>query len=329
MKWYRIEERAARLRPLSFIIGGRGIGKTYGTIDYILGKGEPFIYLRNTGTQLDESSTDFGNPFKAWNRDHGREVIIRSERRHSNVYEIVHDEDGEKRVLRGYAAALSTFENMRGVDLSEVKYVLFDEFVERRTLPFKQFETFANFYETVNRNRELLGQPALQVFLLSNSQSLDNEILAGYGCIPIIEQMIRRGQEEYKTDLMYINLPRSEVSEAKRNTVNYRLTEGTQYYQEALENTFAYDSFADIRKRPVIEYTPVCQIDDMYIWQHKSSGAYYVCRSASNQVPAYNSRDNLLNFLHRYGITLKMAIRDERIEFSEFLLKSKLIALLD
>ena len=324
IEWYRIEERAARLRPLSFIIGGRGIGKTYSTIDYVLKMQRPFMYLRNTQVQLDESSTDFGNPFKAWNRDHDRDIRIRSERKHSTIYDFGQD----NKPAIGYAAALSTFENMRGVDLSDVEYVIFDEFVERRTLPFRQFETFANFYETVNRNRELLGKPALQVFLLSNSQSLNNEILANYGCIPIIEQMIKRGDEECVTDLMYINLPKSAVSEAKRDTVNYKLTEGTQYYQEALENMFAYDSFANIGKKPVMEYTPVVRIDDMYIWQHKSNGRFYVCRSASNRVPEYSSRDSLPAFLHRYGMSLRLAAQDGKIDYSEFLLKSKLSSIL-
>lgn len=187
IEWYKLEDRRERLRPLSFIIGGRGIGKTYSTIDYILKQEEPFLYLRNTDVQMSESATDFGNPFKRWCLDHGRDVRIRAEGKHYRIIDFGADE----RPTIGYAAALSTFGNLRGVDLSDVRTVMFDEFVERRTLSFPQFETFANLYETVNRNRELLGERPLQVFLLSNSQALNNPILAGYGVIPIIEQMIR------------------------------------------------------------------------------------------------------------------------------------------
>lgn len=325
MRWYQISERADKLRPLNFIIGGRGIGKTYGTMDYLLQKGQPFIYLRNKDTQLAECSTDFGNPFKRWNRDHEKDIRIMTERKHSIIYDCT-DPDDKK--LIGYAVALSTFENLRGVDLSDVQYVLFDEFVEKEKLKFQQFETFANFYETVNRNRELLGEKPLQVIFLSNAQKLGNEILAGYGVIPIIEQMMKKGRGEYQDRLLYVNLPRSEVSEAKRETVNYKLTEGTQYYQEAIDNYFAHDSFADIKKLPVNEYTPVVRIDDIYIWKHKATGRLYCCRSASNRVPEYNSRDSLSPFLRRYGMQLRIMQADGKMDFSEFLIKSKILDLL-
>lgn len=325
MRWYQISERADKLRSLNFIIGGRGIGKTYGTMDYLLQKGQPFIYLRNKDTQLAECSTDFGNPFKRWNRDHEKDIRILTERKHSIIYDCT-DPDDKK--LIGYAVALSTFENLRGVDLSDVQYVLFDEFVEKEKLKFQQFETFANFYETVNRNRELLGEKPLQVILLSNAQKLGNDILAGYGVIPIIEQMMKKGREEYQDRLLYVNLPRSEVSEAKRETVNYKLTEGTQYYQEAIDNYFAHDSFADIKKLPVNEYTPIVRIDDVYIWKHKSTGRLYCCRSASNRVPEYNSRDSLSPFLRRFGMQLRVMLADGKMDFSEFLIKSKISDLL-
>lgn len=325
MRWYKISERADKLRPLNFIIGGRGIGKTYGTMDYLLRKGQPFIYLRNKDTQLAECSTDFGNPFKRWNRDHNRDIRIATERKHSIIYDCT---DPDDRKLIGYAVALSTFENLRGVDLSDVQYVLFDEFVEKEKLKFQQFETFANFYETVNRNRELLGEKPLQVIFLSNAQKLGNDILAGYGVIPIIEQMMKKGREEYQDRLLYVNLPRSEVSEAKRETVNYKLTEGTQYYQEAINNFFAHDSFADIKKLPVNEYTPVVRIDDIYIWKHKSTGRLYCCRSASNMVPEYSSRDSLSPFLRRFGMQLRVMLADGKMDFSEFLIKSKILDLL-
>lgn len=325
MQWYKISERADRLRPFNFIIGGRGIGKTYGTMDYLLQQGQPFIYLRNKDTQLAECSTVFGNPFKRWNKDHEKDIQILTERKHSMIYDCTDPDD--KRLI-GYAVALSTFENLRGVDLSDVQYVLFDEFIEKERLKFQQFETFANFYETVNRNRELLGEKPLQVIFLSNAQKLDNAILAGYGVIPIIERMMKKGKEEYQDDLLYVNLPRSAVSEAKRDTVNYKLTEGTQYYQEAIDNLFAHDSFADIRKLPVNEYTPLVRIDDIYIWKHKSTGRLYCCRSASNRVPEFSSRDSLSPFLRRYGMQLRIMQADGKIDYSEFLIKSKILDLL-
>ena len=146
MKWYEI--RAENLRPVSIVIGGRGIGKTYSTISFLMESGEKFIYLRNTDVQLRESASDFGNPFKRWNLDHGRNIEIHPEGKHYII--------SENEEILGYAAALSTFKNLRGVDLSDIRYVFFDEFIERDKIRFDQFSAFANMYETINRNREVL-----------------------------------------------------------------------------------------------------------------------------------------------------------------------------
>ena len=322
IEWYNIADSANKLRALSVIIGGRGIGKTYSAIDYLVNLNVPFIYMRNTDVQLKESSTAFGNPFKRWNIDHNRDIKIIKEGMHSVIVEKL--DDSEVNYL-GYAVALSTFENLRGVDLSDVEYVLFDEFIERRTLTFQQFETFANFYETVNRNRELQGREPLKVILLSNAQKLGNPILAGYGFIPIIENMIRNGQKEKIEKHFYISLPESNVSDAKKNTANYVLTAGSKFADEALDNKFSYDSFYNIKKKPLREYYPVCSIDDIYIWKHKAKFIYYVCRSRSDKVQEFSSKDNKTQFLRTYGMTLRDANAAGKVFYSDFTIKMQLL----
>lgn len=324
MKWYDISERSEQLRPFNFIIGGRGIGKTYSVMGYLLSQEDPFLYIRNTDTQMSESASEFGNPFKRWGLDHERDISIQTESKH---YVIIEKTGGTKKIL-GWGCSLSVFENLRGVDLSTCKYVLFDEFIERRTLAYDQFSAFANFYETVNRNRELLGEDPLKVFLLSNAQKLDNPILAGYNVIPIIETMMKAGQRTYTNKLIHIELPKSEVSEAKKQTVNYLLTEGSSYYQEAISNDFAFDSFHNVGKQPIQEYTPVCCIDGIYIYRHKSKNTFYVCRTANNKCEEYSSRDTMPMFMRKYAIRLRLARDSGNMAWSDFAIKSKLNALI-
>ena len=319
INWYDISK--CRLAAINIIIGGRGIGKTYSALSYIINSGKPFIYLRNTDVQLKECLTGFGNPFKRWNIDHNRNIYMKSEKSHALIY----DPDDESGVSMGYGLALSTFENLRGVDLSDVCYVLFDEFIEKRTLSFRQFECFISFYETVNRNRELLGEEPLQVILLSNSQRLSNPILAGYGLIPVIENMIRTGQREYRNKSVYVNLPQSEVSDLKRNTANYQLINGTKIADEALNNTFAYDSFYNIKKRNINEYIPICQIDDMYIYKHKAKPLLYICHVQAQNIPVFNSRDNKTAFLRAYGRKLFDAAAKGYLEYSDFVVKTNIL----
>ena len=324
IEWYDIKKVEHKLTAINIVIGGRGIGKTYSALSYLIEKEKPFIYLRNTDVQLKECITAFGNPFKRWNLDHDRHIFFKSEKSHSLIY----DEDNDDGQPIGYGLALSTFENLRGVDLSDVQYVLFDEFIEKRSLSFRQFESFISFYETVNRNRELLGEQPLCCILLSNSQKLANPILAGYGLIPEIEQMIRTGQKEMRKRGLYLSLPSSSVSDMKRDTLNYALINGTKIADEALNNAFAFDSFYGVIKRNVNEYVPLVQIDDIYIYKHKAGNKLYACMIQAQKIPVFTSRDNLTAFLRAYGRKLFDAAAKGSLEYSDFVTKTLLLEII-
>lgn len=322
--YYKISDYSHKLTAINIIIGGRGIGKTYSALDFSINTGEPFIYMRNTDIQLQESASAFGNPFKRWNTDHGRNIYISKEKSHA----LIRNGDADDDPIIGYAVALSTFENMRGVDLSDVRYVIFDEFIERRKLSFKQFETFVNFYETVNRNRELMGEDPLKCILLSNAQKLDNPILAGYNLIPTIERMILSGQKEYRKPGLYLSLPESSVSDAKKNTANYELINGSRIAAEALDNKFAFDSFYGIRQRPLNEYTPLVCIDNIFIYKHKSNNRLYACSTQALNVQTFSSRDNLTAFLRAYGRKLMDYASTGKLEYSDFVIKTLILDLI-
>ena len=325
MEFFNIIPYINNMVALLVCIGGRGIGKTYSAFSFILKEQQKrFIYMRNTVTQLDESCGEFGNPFKRWALDHDRTIYMDKEKNHALIYE----ETGEKTKVIGYGVALSTFENLRGVDLSDVEYVLFDEFIERKRFTFDQFASFVHFYETVNRNRELMGEPPLKVIMLSNSQKLDNPILAGYGLIPVIENMIRTGQKKYKNKGLMVLLPESKISDLKAQTENYKLINGSKIAEENLKNKFAFDSFYGIRKRNIREYKCICCVDGIYIYKHKSTNKFYACMIRSDGVKEFDSKDNRIIFYRTYGRFLELAAAKGDLEYSDFVTKTKLFEIL-
>jgi hypothetical protein len=326
MKFFEIKDYEKKLSAISIFIGGRGIGKTYSAFSYVFEEkpDKPFIYMRNTAVQLDECCGAFGNPFKRWAKDHCRTIWMEKEKNHAVIYE--ETPDGVKTV--GFGVALSTFENLRGVDLSDVDYVIFDEFCERRRFSFDQFKSFQYFYETVNRNRELFGEPPLICILLSNAQKLDTPILAGYDVIRNIEGMVKRGQNVFRKGKLLICMPTSEISELKKLTANYQLIKGTKIADEALDNKFANDSFYGVVKRPLKEYIGMCAIDGIYIYKHKSNGKLYACRSRCENVMEFNSKDNRSLFLRSYGRGLDLACANGSFEFSDYQAKAKMYELL-
>ena len=324
MKFFEIDDYMDDLRGKNIVIGGRGIGKTYSSLRNALNslpEDRKFIYLRNTDIQLDECCSDFGNPFKKLNTDLGDNVRMVRKKQHANIL----DKDDN---IIGYGVALSTFSNLRSVDLSDVDLVIFEEFIEKRTLSFDQFDAFTHFYETVNRNRELFGQPALTVIMLSNAQKLDNPILVGYNLIEPIEEMVRKGQQKYKKDDIFVLLPESEISDLKANTSHYKALKGSKAYDEIIGNKFANDSMYGIAKRPLREYKAICKIDDVYIYQHKSNGMWYCCYKRATNIPEYNSKDNKMIIYRSCGRILSALYPAGRVEFSSFLAKQKILPLI-
>lgn len=328
MKWYHLPEND-KLRPFTFIVGGRGIGKTYDSIDRaITDYKRKFIYLRNTREQLQESCGAFGNPFKKWATDHGRDIMMELERKHAVVNEWTGSGDNIEKEIIGFGANLSTFSNLRGVDLSDCEFGIFDEFIENKTLMFDQFDAFNHMYETVNRNRELEGRDPFKVVLLSNAQRLGNPILRGFNLIPIIEAMQKNGQRAYANGPIRIELPFSEVSEAKRNTALYQATKGTSFSSESLDNNFVNDSFTGVQKVNLQEFTPMFCIDDIYLYKHKSEVLYYACSIPATNVKKYRSVDNFVIFYKLYGLQLKLAYGSDKLLFSDYSTKIDLLNLL-
>lgn len=326
MKWLEIAKYENKFRPLTIFIGGRGIGKTYSTISYVVESKELFLYLRNTQIQVEECASTMGNPFLSYNTDHDRNIKLVAEKKHYLIVEgrpDPEDPDKEIQVLLGYAASLSTFENLRGVDMSNVKYVIFDEFIEKRTLTFDQFDSFSHMYETVSRNRELKGEKPLICFLLSNSQSLFNPILEGYDLVGQIEMMMNHHQDSHTDQDYFICLcSNQEVSERKKDTALYRLTKNSHIYRENIENNFVNDDFTDVQKQNIQEFIPLCSYEGMYIYKHKSLPVYYVCWITAT-CKSYSEKTRML-FMRSFGMNMREAVSTGRCMYSDMSVKHKL-----
>lgn len=323
INWFDVAKYDTKFRANNFFIGGRGIGKTFSAFSYVYDK-QPFIYSRNTDIQLDECCTEFGNPFKKWNKLTGHDLHMKKEKKHALILEGKGDNEHEV----GYGASVSALGALRGADLSDVKIGIIDEFIEKRNLSYNQGAYYDDLYETINRNRELEGEEPFKFLLLSNAQKLNNSILARKDLISPIEGMLKSGQQTWSRGDCFVCLPVSEVSELKAQTDFYKYIIGGKTYEEAINNKFANDSFYAIKKRPLAEYVGVCQIDDIYIYKHKSNGKFYACSSQCLNIPVFSSKDNFSLFYRTYGKQFDIMASCGDLECSDFTIKSRLYEIL-
>lgn len=315
--------------PYTIILGGRAVGKTYGALRSSVEDDINFMLLRRTQRQLDIINKPIFSPIRPVCRDTGLQITMRSVAPGLAAfvpYE-VEEETGKEIVTGdplGYTAALSTFSNLRGFDASHVQILLFDEFIpEKGERPIKnEADALWNCYESINRNRELDGRPPLQLILMANANDQTAPVLESLKLITRIEKMRKTGQEMYvdrSRGLCLILLRDSPISERKRDTALYRLTDGTSFADMALDNDFAYEERGRIVSRPLAEYKPLVRVGEVTVYRHKAERKYYASLHASGSPPSFGTGDGeLQRFRHSYGWLWEAQMTDS-IEYEDYM----------
>lgn len=276
--------------PFIIMVGARGTGKTYGSLVAAVQSGKRFIYFRRTARIIDLIMDPALHIFKRINAD--QQLRIRPELTKGLGRFYDDDRDGE---LIGYAAALSTFANVRGFDGSDVELAIYDEFIpeptERQT--FNAYTALLNALETIGRNRELEGREPLKTLLLSNSDLIYSDIIAGLGIGDLLYQMQETGQEimDVSPELLLIRPASEGFREQKANTALYRLTAGQRYADVALANNFPIEDRSRIKTMPISEYRPLAAIGGICIYRHKSNNTYYVTDRQTGAPKVYEDNE--------------------------------------
>lgn len=259
-------------------IGGRGVGKTYSVLRGAVLDSVNFMYVRRSETELKNSCTANFNPFNVINRDYNKDIQLQAA---SDTYNIVNGEE-----VIGTAGALTTFGKFRGADYGTIDYTIFDEFIRTNNYKIKGEDfLYFNMLETIGRNREILGKPPLKNILLSNANTIDNDIIKS---LKLGEQirLLKETKQSIYTDKergIYLQLINNDnfVAE-KKKTALYKLTKGTAFYDMALDNEFTGDFFGDIKRLNYKDLKPLFKYDKMTFYQVKQSDKIYISYRSAN-----------------------------------------------
>ena len=321
-------EILAHVPPFVWMWGGRGIGKTYGALKAVrYDTPRKFILMRRTQKQIDMIYNPMLHPFKKIDKDVGKSTVIVKDGDIGVFYTGVKDDEGKlvpQGEPLGYAMSLATIYNVRGIDLQEVKVLIFDEFIpEPRERKMKdEYGAFKNAYETINRNRELEGLPPLQLIALTNSNTLGNPYFLGMKVIRVVDTMVKKKREIW-TDpdrgLMLINIPRSPISEKKSKTALYLLDADDEYSRMSLGNEYSLDYCSNQGSFPLRELKPICVVGELCIYRHKSRDIIYIASHVSGSPRVYHADDtSLMRFRHDYWALWKVYL-DHNIVFQDIM----------
>lgn len=257
-----------------FVVGARGIGKTYGALKYAIDNRVKTMLMRRTQQQCDFVSKAQFAPIKTICDDEHIEYEVRSLSQSSAGYYL----NGEETPLM-VTCALSTISNMRGFDSSDINLIIYDEFIpesHERTMK-NEAEAFLNAYETINRNREINGGKAVKCLCLSNSNDILNPIFISLKLVDVVGKMAEKGNDYYvdnKRGFAVIMPTNSPISREKNATALYKLA-GDEFKSMALSNKFENAKSRNVRHMNIAEFRPVAKIGEINIYRHKSLNQYY------------------------------------------------------
>lgn len=316
--------------PFIFVIGGRGTGKTYGALRYVLENDIKFLYMRRTQAQADLINRPEFSPFKSVARD--MRILITSmpvTKYNSGFYRAGMENDKliPQGAPIGYTLALSTVSNLRGFDMTDCTLLIYDEFIaEAHERPLKnEAAALFNAYETINRNRELSGSNPLKVLCLANANNIANPIFESLGVIDKVFSMQESGQiVSINTDRGYtlISLSDSPISARKRETALYKLTRGSEFESMALDNSYNVEYTKS--KVNILEYTPLFTVDGIAVYKHKSQGKLYVTDHISGGAKQISAR------LYRLQYARALSAVDARgdVIYEKLALREKLTSMI-
>jgi hypothetical protein len=219
-------------RILNFVIGARGIGKTYGfkkhCIKRFIKHGEQFIYLKRYKTDIKGSEQFFDAVSKEF-PEHtfkvkGRELYIDDK-------------------LCGWIMPLSAWQSVKSREFPDVATILYDEFLlessSKQSYMQDEPKALLNFMDTVFRNRT-----NVRCICMSNAVSVVNPFFLYFDIIPNID----RRYNAFKS--VVVEIPDSvDFRDERKKTKFGELISETDYGAFSLGNEFINDSKVFIEKR--------------------------------------------------------------------------------
>lgn len=243
---------------LNFIIGARGVGKTYPTTKFLISqfikKGYEFVFIRRYKTELQKAIKD-NKFFKS---------IIDNDEFKEHTLQTKHDSFYIDDKLAGYAMTLSTATNLKGNNFPKVKYIVFDEFIiENKNQHYlrDEVDSFLSLIETVSRTRDV------KIFMLGNAVSLINPYFIYFN----IEMPYNSDIRIYKDGLILVNyIDNEDYKNFKKQTKFGQLVAGTSYEDYAINN-----NFKDNNKDFIMHKTKNSHCKFGFIYKNITYGVWY------------------------------------------------------
>ena len=314
----------------------RGPGKTYSTLRMCIEDNKKFVFLKRTKEDVDllcangkRKGVSFDlSPFVPLNRDFGWDIKpMKIQKGIAGFYHS--NEEGEPCGNPvGYCVALSAASDVKGFDLSECDFLIFDEFIPKAYEIVKRNEGDAllDIYMTVSRDRIKRGRGELKLVCLANATSINNPTFNILDVTDVVADMDILDtdivyQEERKIFLHYIHMSAEDEEIEEKSGIEIAMT-GTAWADMSFSGHFAYDDFSSVRHQRLKGYKPfvsyIYKKKQVYIYQKE--GYFYSTYAKADKIPVFNlARENeQKRFYNEYVWDLREACIEDKMQFTHY-----------
>lgn len=317
------------------VLSKRGPGKTYSALRMDIEDDIRFAFIKRTkedvhllcsgdGKQVDMS------PFKPLNRDFGYNIHpVEIEKGIAGFYEMIDiDEERVQGDFKGYAIAANMAIKVKGMDLSDVDDMIFDEFIPRswERISKQEGEAILDLYETINRDRLKRGRKELRLILLANAVEVNNPMARVLNLVDILAQMDVTGQEyfydEYRGIMIHIINSDFDQDEDMKKPGIQRATEGTTWNESSYGGKFAFNDFSAIGRQKLKGHKCIMHLvyKQRHYYIYRNRQEYYFCQIPAPCEKTFNlNRENQQKlFWEEEGPELRQAAIEDRMIFSDY-----------
>lgn len=288
--YYNLHDILTRNAPWNFIIGARGLGKTFAAKQYgireYLKHGHEFIYLRRTDVEQKRKETFFKDI-----QQHFPQYEFRINGEKGQIHKSSWEEKDWRTCC--HFIALSQAGGLKSVAYPKVHLIIFDEiFPDNLRFLSNEVNSFSEFYSTVDR-----WQDRTKVLFLSNAVQKANPYFAKYRLDISAQQ---HSQQQYK---LYCNgficLEMADYGDfsakvAKSKFGRFLEQYDSDYADYAIRNKFRDESdklIAPIPSDGDLSYTlDTTDYGRFGIWVTISEKDGHVSQYISRRIPKNNNR---------------------------------------
>lgn len=316
----------------------RGPGKTYSFLRYCIDCEFFFIYMKRTNDDVELLCTGADNPdlkadldpFVPLNRDFGWTIKPRLIRKGIGAF---YDTDEEGKCIGaplGLIVSMSRIKSVKGMDMSQARFICFDEFIPQSTevVRRKEGEAFADFVMTAMRDKVKRHQK-LQLVLFANAEEISTPLTNAFELVDdMAELQFRKESHYYNKDrrilLHHITQKEIPLTADELDSDMFVMMKGTSWAQKAFFGDFANNDFSNIKPMSIKNMQCIHRVHyknkDYYIYRRPSDNMHYMTYSRGPYQYEWdlNKENHQKLFWIEHGQELRVDCIEDKMKFEKY-----------